>query len=129
MFTGSCLCGKVSFQLDGALTEPRYCHCANCRKFSGTSPAAWAMARSSQLRTHATTAVSEFNSGRGIRCFCSECGSSVWFKSIDYPDIVGIPLGTIESGDVPKPQMHLWITSKPDWCALHDDKPKYAQGP
>lgn len=129
MITGSCLCGQISFTLHGALTAPRYCHCTNCRKFSGTSPAAWAMANSAELQTQTQGDISEFNSGRGIRCFCSSCGSPVWFKSLDFPAIVGIPLGVLDQGAVPAPQMHLWFSSKPDWCEILDNKPKHAEGP
>ncbi len=71
MIHGSCLCGAVSFLLDGQLRGVRYCHCANCRKFAGTSPATWAMADACELRvTTSDVQVSRFNSGRGVRCIC-----------------------------------------------------------
>lgn len=37
MFDGSCLCGQVTY---GPTTEPGpfgYCHCASCRKASGSA--------------------------------------------------------------------------------------------
>ena len=37
---GSCLCKAVSFEIDGTVHNARYCHCSNCRKFSGTAYAA-----------------------------------------------------------------------------------------
>ncbi len=99
MVKGSCLCGQINFELDGELQAPRYCHCENCRKFSGTSPAA------------------------------AQCGSPGWFESKDFPEIVGIPLGVIDAGDVPPPETHLWVNSKPNWCAINDDLPRVGESP
>jgi hypothetical protein len=130
MIHGSCLCGTVSFSLDGQLRGVRYCHCANCRKFAGTSPATWAMADASKLLLTAPDAqVGRFNSGRGIRCFCLACGSPVWFESIDYPEIIGIPLGVIDEGEHPAPKTHLWVRSKPGWYEILDDLERHEGGP
>lgn len=88
------------------------------------------MAESSQLTiTTETARVSKFNSGRGIRCFCSQCGSPLWFESIDHPEIVAIPLGVLDNADVPAPDMHLWVKSKPDWCAINDELPQHDGNP
>jgi hypothetical protein len=35
MHRGSCLCGAVSFEVDGELPPPDACHCTQCRKQSG----------------------------------------------------------------------------------------------
>lgn len=128
--TGSCLCGENTFVLEGELTSPRYCHCDNCRKFSGTSPATWLMVDTGQLTiTQNNAPISEYNSGRGIRCFCSLCGSPLWFKSVDFPQIMALPLGVVDQGELPQPEMHLWFDSKPHWCMVNHSLPKFEQGP
>ena len=128
MIQGSCLCGANRFELNGELRDARYCHCENCRKFSGTSPAAWAMADSASLELQPGP-LGRYNSGQGIRNFCTQCGSAILFESIDYPEIVAIPLGVIDRGNIPAPVMHLWAGSEPGWCTLSDDLPSYEQGP
>lgn len=112
---GKCLCGAVAFVVDTALTSPRFCHCENCRKFAGTTPAAWAMATRSSMHIEANAQIGRYDSGAGIRCFCNVCGSPVWFESKAYPDIVGIPLGAIDSGAVPAPEVRLWTSSRMPW--------------
>ena len=130
MANGSCLCGAIEFILDGELSAVRYCHCSNCRKFAGTSPATWAMAEADKLHiTREDSTIGRFNSGRGIRCFCSNCGSPLWFESIDYPQIVGIPLGVLDDEDLPKPEMHLWVSARPTWYHIDDDLPRHDKGP
>ena len=130
MIHGSCLCKSTTFTISGDLHSTRLCHCVNCTKFAGTSPAAWAMADISTLEvTTAGSSVSKFNSGRGLRCFCSNCGSPVWFESLDYPEIIGIPLGVVDSGEIPAPEKHLWTQSKPTWCGINDDLPQHKTHP
>ena len=130
MLKGSCLCGATEFTISGELRSPRYCHCTNCRKFAGTSPATWAMAKTTALElTSSSAGISKFNSGRGFRCFCSSCGSPLWFESLDYPEITAIPLGALDEGEIPEPQMHLWVQSIPKWCAITDALPQHQTNP
>jgi len=35
--SGSCLCGKVSYEFSGNLGIFQYCHCSRCRKFTGSA--------------------------------------------------------------------------------------------
>src|SRR5688572_20756962 len=38
MLTGSCACGRVTYEVRGSLLGPiTYCHCWRCRKHSGSS--------------------------------------------------------------------------------------------
>ena len=118
---GSCLCQSIQFTIAGELRSPRYCHCENCRKFAGSSPAAWAMAETAILEvTKQEAAITKYDSGRGLRCFCSSCGSPLWFESLDYPDIIAIPLGVLDDEHIPAPCMHIWTQSRVDWIHIDD---------
>lgn len=130
MAQGSCLCGAIRFTLDGELSAPRYCYCTYCTKFTGTSPATWAMGESSKIDvTTSMKTLAKYDSGRGLRCFCARCGSPVWFESHDYPEITAIPLGVLDDDEVPRPEMHIFVGSKPDWCAISDDLPQHDDFP
>lgn len=126
MIKGSCLCGAVSFEIHGSLRSVRYCHCMNCRKFSGTAYAAWGLAETSQLTvTPSAPNVSKFNSGGGHRVFCAACGSPLWYEPTGRPQLRGIPLGAIDEGSVPKPEMHVWTKSKVAWASILGDLPQH----
>lgn len=130
MFSCSCLCGQIRFTISGELRAARYCHCENCTKSAGTSPAAWAIADSAAMSLENPGAgVSKYNSGKGLRCFCPDCGAPVWFESLDYPDIVAIPLGVLDHGDIPAPEMRIWVRSRPDWCTITDELPQHETNP
>ncbi len=130
MYSGSCLCGAVTWRLEGSLRAARYCHCGNCRKFSGAAAAAWAMADTAGLRvTRGASDVQRFDSGRGLRCFCRHCGSVLWFESLEQPNTVAVALGSLDSGAVTPPQVHIFTASRADWDTIADALPQHAEYP
>ena len=130
MFTASCLCRSVSFEISSPLSEARYCHCENCRKFSGTGSAPWAITELKSLNVTSVAApINKYQSGGGTRCFCNTCGSPLWFESKLNPAKVAIPLGVIDSGDVPKPQSHIWTQSCPVWYDIPDNLEQFTTNP
>ena len=127
---GSCLCGSAQFEITGAIKSARYCHCANCRKFSGTAFAAWGLAQTSEFKlTTGDERVAEYDSGAGLRAFCSSCGSPLWYEPAGMPEYLGIPLGVLDGAGVPTPQMHVWMKSKVPWSSIADDLPQHETHP
>jgi hypothetical protein len=130
MFKGTCLCGDVSFEISGQIVSPRYCHCANCRKFSGTAYAAWGLVQTDQLVVRASeNYLTKYDSGGGLRVFCATCGSPLWYEPAGIPQFRGVPLGIIDDAGVPAPQMHVWTRSKVSWTAIADELPQHATHP
>ena len=130
MLKGSCLCGGVALRIDGPLRNARFCHCSNCRKFSGTAYAAWGLVATEQLEVSAQNSkITKYNSGGGSRVFCAACGSPLWYEPDGMPQYRGIPLGVIDEGEVPSPAMHVWTRSKVAWVTLADDIPAHARHP
>ncbi|UAA39319.1 GFA family protein [Paraneptunicella aestuarii] len=127
MFKASCQCKAVQFQIEGKLTSPFYCHCETCRKTAGTVPMAWAVAKISDIKNLQQGEVGKYPSGKGLRCFCQQCGSPVWYESHENDKIWGIPLGVLDSGNIPAPKKHIWMSSNPDWCEVNDQLPKYPE--
>lgn len=125
-----CLCGNVTYEITGPVHSARYCHCANCRKFSGTAFAAWGLTETTHVVVApASGAVTKYESGAGLRVFCSSCGSPLWYEPAGLPQYRGIPLGVIDEGAVPKPQMHVWTRSKVSWQSISDGLPQHETHP
>jgi hypothetical protein len=126
----SCLCGGVTYEITGPIQRARYCHCVNCRKFSGTARAAWGLVETAHLVIGpSSTGVSKYDSGIGLRVFCSSCGSPLWYEPTHLPQFRGIPLGVIDDAGVPQPQMHVWTQSKVSWESILDDLPQHNTHP
>jgi hypothetical protein len=128
---GSCLCGGIQFEIDGEVVMTRYCHCENCRKFSGTAQAAWGLAKTTEFTiTAEDTKLGEFDAGSGsLRRFCLSCGSPLWFEPKELPAWLGIALGAIDEGHPTKPEMHVWTQSSPVWEDISDSLPQHLTHP
>lgn len=130
MYRARCLCGDILFEVDTPLSSPRYCHCNFCAKFAGTRPAAWAITNTDGLFVRAMASpVSKFDSGQGIRNFCSRCGSPLWFESKVKPAMLAVPLGAFDDEELPAPEMHIFVDSNPQWCVISDDLPCHGGPP
>ena len=127
---GSCLCGCVTYEIDGEIHNARYCHCTNCRKFSGTAYAAWGLARTDRfVVTSSPDNVTKYDSGGGLRVFCTTCGSPLWYEPNGLPQFRGIPLGAIDDRAVASPTMHVWTQSKVEWASIGDGLPQHPTHP
>jgi hypothetical protein len=126
----SCLCGSVTYEITGPILRGRYCHCTHCRKFSGTAHAAWGLVETTHfVLDRPDPAVSKYDSGHGLRVFCSACGSPLWYEPTEAPQFRGIPLGVIDDEGVPEPIMHVWTKSKVSWAAISDSLPQHSTHP
>ncbi len=124
------MCGEVTFSIQGEVHDARYCHCRTCRKFAGTSPAAWGVVQRANLHiTAPTSAISRYHSGGGLRCFCSKCGCPLWFEPDAYASILGLPLGVLEGPDIKPPVMHVWTSAKPAWSHISSNIPQHPSYP
>ncbi len=125
MLRATCLCGNAAYEVSGEIHSPRYCHCQNCRKFSGTAFAAWGIVQADVFKLTSSEAdIQKYDSGGGLRAFCNTCGSPLWFEPAENSTILGVPLGAFDEGDVPAPAMHVWTQSKAPWTSIDDELPQ-----
>ena len=130
MLKGTCLGGRISFEINGPIHSARFCHCLNCRKFSGTAYAAWGVVASESLKvTDSQSSVTKYDSGGGLRAFCRSCGCPLWYEPASLPHIRGVPLGALDEGHVPTPEMHVWTRSRVSWATVSDNLPQHETYP
>ncbi|MCJ1372932.1 hypothetical protein MMC20_004158 [Loxospora ochrophaea] len=99
--TGSCLCGKVQYEMAGLPIGMALCHCRNCRQASGSSFAANAQYERSKFQiTQGQDVLKLYNddrtgSGKPLeRWFCGNCGSPMYIVSPWMDTVVAVPSGT-----------------------------------
>jgi hypothetical protein len=130
MLTGSCLCGRVRYEVDGRVGPMGHCHCTTCRKAQGGAFVTNAPVRTKYfaLRSGADE-VTEYESSPGKwRCFCRVCGSPLWSRRASEPDIVRIRVGLLDGDPERRPLAHVWVCEKAPWFEIHDDLPRYLRG-
>jgi hypothetical protein len=132
MHTGSCLCGTIRYEIRGDFGAGFYCHCARCRKASGTAFASNAVVAADEfVITAGGESLKTFVADTGLhRSFCGNCGSPIISRREGVPQ-VRVRLGTLDTplGAGHGPQAHIYVDSKADWWEIRDGLPQYPNAP
>ena len=123
MVTGACLCGGVRFEIDGELRNAGYCHCTRCQRRTGSGASAQARIGASQLRFRAgEELVRAFEPPDGFaKLFCGECGSALFSRSREDPDVMGVRLGVLDGDPGVRPQFRQFTAFAAPWEPIPDD--------
>lgn len=104
---GGCACGQVRFRLIGEPDTVGLCHCADCRKETGS-----AFLYYGEWRRDAFQVSGEFATYDG-RSFCPGCGSRLFHIN---PERVEICLGALDAAPADfVPQREGWIERREPW--------------
>jgi hypothetical protein len=130
MLEGGCLCGAVRFRINGKLGPAGYCHCKMCQRASGSAFASNAPARTRYFElVSGPDLVSEYESSPGkFRAFCRRCGSPLYSRRNDEPELRRIRLGSLDGDPERRPLAHVWVGDKAPWHAITDTLPQYPAG-
>lgn len=128
-YEGSCLCGKVRFNVESFSPLAAHCHCSQCRKFHGA-------AFGTLVETTGLTWLSgeehlgEFTGKLGAtRTFCSCCGSSIGFRPKGAPiEQTEIAIALFDEPVPVIPDAHIYADYSADWYNTDDDLPVYGEG-
>jgi hypothetical protein len=124
--TGSCLCGAVTFTVNGPMKAITFCHCGQCRRQTGLYYA------SSNAVADDVTVVGEENvtwyhsSEAGRRGFCRHCGSALFWKAEGRSEI-SIMAGSLDQPTRLATGHHIYCADKGDFYEIQDNLPHHAQ--
>jgi hypothetical protein len=120
---GGCLCGSVRYEITASLKQAEHCHCSMCRKASGAAFSTNSIVPTDSLRvTAGANLVSEYESSpKRRRCFCSNCGSPLFIRRTDMPEITVVTLGTVDGDPHTLPERHVFVASKAPWYEITDE--------
>ena len=129
---GSCLCGKVKFEVTPPFAGFRYCHCSRCRKASGSAHYANLFVPRSQFRWVAgEEAVKQYDVPEAQRfsvSFCTECGSRVPHHIRTREDML-IPAGVLDADPQLRPENNIFWDSRATWCVDPEKLPRFPAYP
>jgi len=122
MIKGSCLCGKVSYEVNGSGDKMYYCHCRMRRKASGSSFATNMLMKESEFEIKSGAELLKgFNSSPGeTRYFCSECGSPIYGKAEARTGFISLRCGGLDEAPNIEPEVHLFTDWKAPWYQIAD---------
>jgi hypothetical protein len=129
---GSCLCGKVSYELSGNMGIFQYCHCSRCRKFSGSAHSAALFVAPDQLQwLSGADWVGRYepaDTKHFATSFCKNCGSALPWQTKSGKAVV-VPAGTLDDAPAIKPTQNLFCGSGASWYVESSTLPKHDEMP
>jgi hypothetical protein len=129
---GSCLCGDVTYVVEGTFTRWDHCHCSRCRKARGAAYASNLFTTADGVRfTRGQERLASYKvpeARYSMHVFCRRCGSSV--PRVDRErDLAVIPVGSLDDDPGIRPQRHIFVGSKAPWHEIADDLPQHEAAP
>lgn len=132
-FSGSCLCGTVSYKIVGEASKFYHCHCQRCRKATGTGhasnlilfqpPVAEWVSGEDKIGRYKVPEAERF-----AVWFCRECGSNLPRMPEDRAMVV-IPAGSLDMQPVKAPEARIFYTDGTQWSCADSDLPSYPTYP
>jgi hypothetical protein len=126
---GSCLCGFITYSFAAEINDYGYCHCKMCRKASGSAHSANASVNNTNFQVADPNGyLKEFVSSAGThRFFCSNCGSPLFSRIEQTPDLVRIRLGSLDTETHKKASRHTFVKDKAPWHEITGDIPQFEE--
>lgn len=130
MIRGSCLCGKVRFELNSTPEFINHCHCSMCRKVHGAAFGSFLHAEGKGFRwVSGASLVKTYASSPGnTRAFCTHCGSNMPVLEDEGAHVI-IPAGSLDDDPAIRPLVHIHTASKAPWYEISDALPQFSAFP
>ncbi len=130
--SGSCLCGRVTYAIQGNLGLFQYCHCSRCRKFTGSAFGANLLVSPNDFRwTQGEDSLGRYELA-GARhfatSFCKNCGSSLPWLGQSGKAVV-VPAGTLDEDPDIRPLQNIYVGSGAAWYEEPASLPQYTEMP
>jgi len=120
MVTGQCLCGDVSYEIDGPLSAPTLCHCGMCRRING-APGAFTSAPLASYRISGEESLSWYRSSVDAeRGFCKLCGSKLFWREVGG-NALDVTLGSLDTPTGLSLGAHIWVRHQGDYYEIGAD--------
>ena len=128
--TGECLCGNISYKLEGEAMFSVVCHCKNCQTQSGSAFSINLICSQDQIKITGELSSYEDRSDEGnqvFRKFCGNCGSPILSELTAYPGLIALKAGTLHDTASVKPNSQVWCDSGQDWLKIDGVTPRFAK--
>jgi len=126
MLVGQCQCGAVHYEVADEFVYAANCHCANCRRATGSAFKPFAGIARDKLRiTSGADHLMIFGDDNGHDARCQACGSLLYSVVRDGA-YVHVTYGTLADAPTLRPTAHIYVGSKAPWFTITDDLPQYA---
>ncbi len=122
--TGSCLCGDVTYAVDGPLADVVNCHCVRCRRHTGHFMAATEAAPGDVTISGDALRWYHVDPDDVEYGFCGTCGSTLFWRAAVRPNIIDIAAGTLDPPTGLATKQAIFVADASDYHRLDPDLPQ-----
>jgi len=122
--SGSCLCGKVHFDITELNRDVVMCHCQQCRKQTGHVVAATRV-EDQNIELNGAEHLTWFHASEDAkRGFCKHCGSLLFWKR-DNTNTTSVMAGSLQAPTGLETSCHIFTGDKGDYYVITDGIPQF----
>jgi hypothetical protein len=114
-----CECGALAVTCTGEPLRVSVCHCLACKRSTGSAFSYNARWREADVRIEGEGASFTRIGDEGGACtqtFCTKCGTTLYYRIGDAPDVIAVRAGAFADPHFPPPTVSVY----------HDDSRKHA---
>ena len=129
---GGCLCGSITYEVDGDPMMTAICHCKDCQKQTGTTFSLVIGVSPDKVKVDGKPAIYTTMGETGtevFRHFCGSCGSPILSDATGSFGVYFIKAGTLEDTSFLKPELEIFCDEAQNWCNLNGNWAKSARNP
>jgi hypothetical protein len=124
----ACSCGQLILTAEGEPIRISMCHCLACQRRTGSIFGAQARFTRDKvsIEGRATQYVRTADSGNQITFhFCPDCGSTVYYRLDQLPDVIAVPVGAFADPTFPAPRVSVYESRRHAWAGIPADAEHY----
>ena len=113
--SGKCLCGNISFSADAEIKMMANCHCSDCRAATGAAYGTLLFVDEGAINISGAPKVFKHVADSGAKMeklFCPDCGSQMFGRNSNRPNVMTIRAGVVDQTDLVKPSVNVFLDSK-----------------
>ncbi len=122
MIEGGCNCGAVRYRAEGDPIVVAQCHCANCRRQSGSAFSVNLLFKAAAVSHEGDLSIYEdrdtFSGNPVLRKFCGRCGSPIFSEMTDGKEMIVVKAGTLDDPGSFVPTVSVWTSTALPWVTL-----------
>jgi hypothetical protein len=118
---GGCQCGAVRYRAEGPRGRASVCYCRMCQKASGGPFMAFVRFPARHVQWSRPPAVFS-SSNRVERGFCGNCGTPLFYRQVDGPNI-SLTINSLDDPESVRPELSFSADAQVSWCRVLADLP------
>ncbi len=129
--SGNCVCGNISYEIEGEPLFAAQCCCSDCQKSSGADHVTQAFFHEDQVQLKGESTSYEVSADSGNvmnRHFCPKCGGRVFGYNSARPGIISITAGSMNNVDGVKPMVAVYTQGKRPWDVFNEEMNTFEKG-